>query len=1067
MRQRAFALAASLLLVAIAAASAAQTVDSLTFANLKWRLIGPFRGGRSIAVAGVTSRPTEFYMGATGGGVWKSSDSGDTWKCVSDGFFESSTIGALQVSESDPDIVWAGTGEGCVRGNITVGEGVYKSTDAGKSWTHMGLRETQTATRIRIHPTNPDIVYVAALGHIFGPNKERGVYKTTDGGKTWKQVLFVSDKAGAVDLCMDAKNPEVLYAATWEVYRTPYTLSSGGPGSKIFKSTDGGKTWTDLSANPGLPKGVLGRIGIAVSPANPQRLYASVEALDGGLFTSTDGGATWALTSDNRNYRQRAWYYSHVYADPKDEQTMYVLNVGAGKSTNGGKTFTGFSPPHSDNHDLWINPNDPKIWISGNDGGASVTKDAGRTWTAQDMPTAQFYHVTTDSFYPYRVYGAQQDNSSIRIASRTFGFGIGRTDWEGTAGGESGYHAVKPDDPDIVFGGNYSGDLSMINHRTGDRRQADPWPDNPMGHGAIDSVQRFQWTFPILFSPHNPNKLYTCSQFVLESTDLGQSWKKISPDLTRNDPKTLQSSGGPITKDNTGVEVYGTVFTLAESPVQKGVLWAGSDDGLVHVTRNGGRSWTNVTPKGLPEWVRCSMIEASPHDAGSAFLAANNFQNDDRAPYVYVTHDYGKTWERRVNGIPREWFVRVVREDPKRKGLLFAGTERGVFVTWNDGLSWQPLKINLPNTPIHDLTIKDDDLVAATHGRAFWILDDISPLRQLDDAKRKAQRLFVFNPRDAVMGGGGGRRGPRGAGSQPASDANEEMGENPMRGLVVGYQLNDKADSVTIEMFDRDGVLIGRSNSAPTEKGFQRATISTVNYPGYRSFPNMIFWFGTGGGVPIPPGTYKVKVTAKGKDGAGKDWTEAGETTIHAMQDPRWSCSEADLQERTKFARQIVERVNEANDTVVQIRNLKADITQAITDSKDDGDLKLAGNRLSAALSAVEEELYQVKNRAGQDPLNYPIKLNNKLAALLGVVQGNNHAPTAQSREVYAMLTKLLKTQLDLFKGFTTKELADFNKLATAKGLKAIAVRGKAEAGGGGGFGGEEDEDRDRDGDGG
>lgn len=1042
----------------VSSLSPAQTLDS-SFANLKWRLIGPFRGGRATAVAGSKARPAEFYFGATGGGVWKSTDSGENWTCVSDGFFTTASVGALAVAESNPDIVWAGTGEGCVRGNISHGDGIYSSADAGKTWSHMGLKETQTITRIRIHPTNPDIVYVAALGHIYGPNKERGVYKTSDGGKTWSQILFVSDKAGAADISMDPKDPETLYVGTWEVNRTPYSLSSGGPGSKIFKTTDGGTTWKDLSANPGLPAGLMGRTAIAVSPANSKVVYACIESLEGGIFRSEDAGATWKLVNSDRNYRQRAWYYSHIYADPKDENTVYALNVGMGRSTNGGQTFSGMGTPHSDNHDLWLNPDDPKIMVEANDGGANVSKDGGRTWSAQDIPTAQFYHVATDSFYPYRIYGAQQDNSAIRIAGRTFGMGIGIADWMGTAGGESGYVVPKPDDPEVVYGGNYSGDLSMINHRTGERRALDPWPDNPMGHGAIDSVQRFQWTFPIVFSPHDPNLLYTCSQFVLKSTNNGQSWTKISPDLTRNDPSTLGSSGGPITKDNTGVEVYATVFTLAESPVKKGVLWAGSDDGLVHVSTNGGRSWSNVTPKGMPKWGLCSMIEASAHDPATAFLATDNHENDDLAPYIYVTHDYGKTWDLRVVGIPKDWFVRVVREDPKRKGLLYAGTERGVFASWDDGKRWTSLQQNLPLAPVHDLTIKNDDIVVATHGRAFWVLDDISPLRQFDDPKLRSAKAFVFNPRPATTAGAGfsGRRGGRG-GAPAAPAVSELLGENPMSGLVVGYALNAAAESVTIEMIDAEGTVAGRANSATTSKGFQRAAISPGSYPGVRSFPGMIFWAGGGGSIPVPPGVYKVRFTAKGKDAESKDWTETQETSIHYMMDPRWTCTEQDLQERAKFARQIAARVNDANDAVVQIRNLKADVDKIAGEQKDDAALVATGEKLKSAAAAVEEELYQVKNRVGQDPLNYPIKLNNKLAALLGVVQSNNAGPTAQSREVFAMLDKQLKAQLDRLKAVVSKDLADYNKLLAAKGIKALELHGRAEGGGGGFRGGDEDE---------
>ncbi|HRK23106.1 MAG TPA: hypothetical protein PLX06_14910, partial [Fimbriimonadaceae bacterium] len=581
--------------------------------------IGPYRGGRSIAVAGSQARPNEYYFGATGGGVWKTTDGGENWECVSDGFFKTSSVGALAQSASNPDVVYAGMGERDLRGNIAEGDGVYKTTDGGKTWQHMGLAACRTIGRIVVHPANPDIVYVAALGHIYGRNAERGVYKSTDGGRTWLKVLFESDRAGAVHIVMDPADPETLYAATWEAFRTGYSLSSGGPGSKIWKTSDGGRSWQNLSAKPGLPVGLFGKIGLTVSPANPKRVWAIIEATDGGIFRSDDAGETWQMVNNDRNWRQRAFYYTHVAADPKNAESVYVLNVGMGRSTDGGKTFRGVGTPHSDNHDIWIAPDDSNRMVQANDGGANVSKDGGRTWTDQDLPTAQFYHVATDNAFPYRIYGAQQDNSTVRISSRTNGAGIGRNDWVETAGGESGYVTPHPADPEVVFGGSYGGYLEMLNHRTGARRNVNPWPDNPIGHGSIDQVHRMQWTFPIVFSPHNSKVLYTCSQYVLKSTDGGGSWTKISPDLSRNDPTTLGPSGGPITKDNTGVEVYGTVFTLAESSRKAGVLWAGSDDGLIHVSTNGGGEWRNVTPVGMPKWGLVSIIEASPHDPGTAF----------------------------------------------------------------------------------------------------------------------------------------------------------------------------------------------------------------------------------------------------------------------------------------------------------------------------------------------------------------------------------------------------------------------------------------------------------------
>ncbi len=1020
---------AGLCLAALQQTSLAQDVESVVLSGMKWRSIGPYRGGRSIAVAGSKARPDEYYFGATGGGLWKTTDAGENWSCVSDGFFTTGSVGAVAVSESNPDIVYAGTGEGCVRGNISHGDGVYRSTDGGKTWAHVGLKETQTVARIRIHPKNPDVVYVAALGHVYGPNPERGVFKSEDGGKNWRKVLFVGERAGAVDLCMDAANPDVLYAATWEMWRTPYSLNSGGPGSKLWKSTDGGATWTDISRNPGLPTGTLGRIGVSVSPADPKRVYACIEALDGGIFVSDDAGAAWKLVSDNRNYRQRAWYYTHIYADPKAVDTVYVLNVGFGKSTDGGKTFSGVSVPHSDNHDLWLNPDDPNIMANANDGGANVSKDGGRTWTEQDLPTAQFYHVATDNHYPYRIYGAQQDNSTVRIASRTFSGGIGRADWTSTAGGESGYIAAKPDDPEIVFGGSYGGYLEMLNHRTGQSRNINVWPDNPMGHGAADLAHRVQWTFPIVFSPHDPNLLYTASQYLLSSTNGGQTWKKLSPDLTRNDKSTMGPSGGPITKDNTSVEYYGTIFTVAESPKRRGVIWCGSDDGLVHVTRDGGKKWENVTPAGMPKWGLCSMIEASPHDPATAFLAVDNHENDDLAPYIYITRDYGKTWTKSVAGIPGDQFVRVVREDPERKGLLFAGTERGVFVSFDSGPRWRSLQSNLPVTPIHDLVIKEGDVVVATHGRSFWVLDDISPLRQLGEA-RSARAAFVFAPAPAVRttGGGGFGGGRRGRG-----EARELMGQNPPGGIVVHYYLAKPADSVQIEVRDAKGTVIGRVQDAPKSAGFHRVSVRSLSYPSFRGFPGMILWAAGARPIPAPPGVYKVAFQAK-----GSDWSEQLMRDARWMKDPRSSATDADLVAQFELARKVSARTSDANDAVVKIREIKKQIDAAVEASKSDADVGSNGESLKTKLEAIESEIYQVKNRSGQDPLNYPIKLNNKIAALLGVVLSGDFRPTDQAYEVFESLSSQLQVQLDALRAVLEYELKSYNELLKSKNIPAV-----------------------------
>lgn len=968
-------------------AIAQSLVDPEIYSGMSWRNIGPARGGRSIAVAGSVQRPKEYFFGATGGGVWKTTDSGVTWQPVSTNVFKTSSVGALAVAPSNPDVIYAGTGERDIRGNISHGDGIYKSVDGGKTWEHAGLRECQTISRIVIHPTDPNTAYAAAFGHVYGKNSERGVYKTTDGGKTWSHILFESPLAGAVHITMDPKDPNTLLVATWEAWRTAYTMNSGGPGSKIYKSTDGGANWVDISRNDGLPKGTLGKIGLTISPVDPKRYWALVEAEDGGLYRSDDAGKTWTLVNSDRSWRQRAWYYTHVYADPAEKDTVYVLNVGMGKSTDGGKTFSGMRTPHSDNHDLWIAPDNPKRMVQANDGGANVSLDGGQTWTEQNFPTAQFYHVTTDNAFPYRILGAQQDNSTVRIPSRIAGGLITDKDWTSTAGGESGYIAVKPDNPNIVFGGSYGGYLTMVNHANNESRNVDPWPDNPMGHGAADLVQRFQWTYPILFSTHNPNVLYTCSQYVLRSTNLGQSWQKISPDLTRNDKSKMGPSGGPITKDNTSVEYYGTVFTLAESPKDRNILWAGSDDGRVHITRDGGKNWKEITPSDMPEWGLVSMIEASPFEPGTAYMAVDNHENNDYRPYAYKTTDFGATWTKITNGFESDDFLRVIREDKKQKGLLYAGTERGVMVSFNGGNNWQPLRMNLPVTPVHDLAWKEDDLIAATHGRAFWVLDDVTPLQQL--AKDGSKKARVFAPKDAYRvrwGGGGGRRRGAGAAAPVAT-----VGANPASGLVLSYYLPVSAKNVLVQVMDSKGRIVTKQNG-PTDAGFQRIS-AWLQYPSFKSLPGMILWSGSPFPITAPPGKYTAEVTIDGT------------TTRHDFmwkRDPNIMANDRDLVEQFEFQMEIVARITQANEAVQKCRDLREKVK-----AKD------ANSPLIGELTAIEEAIYQTKNRSGQDPLNYPIRLNDKLSGVLSNVSSGDAKPTAQSREVYKMLSAQLQVQLD------------------------------------------------------
>ncbi|MGH9360320.1 MAG: WD40/YVTN/BNR-like repeat-containing protein, partial [Thermoanaerobaculia bacterium] len=823
-RRRSFVLLALLLLVPLVAPAAAApkptSIDPRLFESLRWREVGPYRGGRCAAVAGIPQQRDVYYFGATGGGVWKTTDGGRSWKSVSDGWFGGS-IGAVAVSEWDPNVVYVGGGEKTVRGNVSHGEGVWKSTDAGKSWKHVGLADSRHIPRLRIHPRDPDLVYAAVLGHLFGPSDMRGVYRSRNGGKSWERVLFVNRDAGAVDLILDPTNPRVLYATTWRVRRRPWTLESGGAGSGIWKSSDGGDTWRELSKKPGLPKGTLGIIGIAVSPSDPQNLYAIVEAEEGGVFRSRDGGESWTQTSDSRDLRQRAWYYTRIYADPKDADTVYVLNVQFHKSKDGGKSFTAIRVPHGDNHDLWIDPGDPRRMIESNDGGANVSTDGGETWTPQDnQPTAQFYRVSTDTAFPYRLLGGQQDNSAVRIRNRALGRGIGPRDWEPTAGGESGWIAADPDDPDVVYGGSYGGYLERVDHERQQYRLIDPWPDNPMGAGAAELKVRFQWNYPIFFSPHDGDTLYAAANVLFRSTDEGASWQAISPDLTRNDKTKMGPSGGPITKDNTSVEYYGTIFTAAESPHEPGVLWTGSDDGLIHLSRDAGATWQNVTPKAMPEWIQINSLEASPHEKGGLYVAATMYKHDDVRPSLWKTADDGKSWTRIDRGIAADHFTRVVRADPARRGLLYAGTERGVYVSFDDGGSWQPLQLNLPVVPVTDLAVKDGDLAAATQGRGFWILGDLSPLHALA-GEVTGKRAHLLAPRPALR--------LIGAEGEPTPGPNQ--GTNAPNGLVVHYWLDQPEETeVRLEFLDGQGKLVrafagkvAARKKKPWEKGEEPA----------------------------------------------------------------------------------------------------------------------------------------------------------------------------------------------------------------------------------------------------
>jgi photosystem II stability/assembly factor-like uncharacterized protein len=1027
---------------------------------LQYRSIGPYRGGRSAAVAGVASQPFVYYYGATGGGVWKTTDGGINWESVSDGsVFGTGSVGAIAVSDSDPNVVYVGMGESPIRGNVSHGDGVYKSTDAGKTWKRIGLEDTRQIARIRVHPKNPDLVYVAALGHVWGPNEQRGVFRSKDGGKTWEKVFSRGNKAGAIDLILDPSNPNTIYAGFWEVYRKPWTLESGGPGSGIFKSTDGGDTWTELTRNTGLPRGMIGKVGIAVSPANPERIWAIIEAEDGGVFRSDNAGQTWTRVNEERRLRQRAWYYTRIYADPKSADTVYVLNTGFYRSNDGGRTYTGIPVPHGDNHDLWLAPDDPNRMIQSNDGGANVSFNAGRSWTEQDQPTAQFYRVALDNDFPYNVYGAQQDNSTVRIASRTTENSIGFSDWYDVGGGESGWIAPSPKDSQIVFAGSYGGLTTRYDRRTGQMRDINPYPNNPMGAGADVLKYRFQWNFPIVFSPHNPDALYLAANVLFKSTDEGSSWQVISPDLTRNDKTKQGPSGGPITKDNTSVEYYATIFTVMESPVQAGTIWTGSDDGLIQLSRDGGKNWSNVTPPQsvMPEWIQINSIEASPHDAATLYVAATMYKWDDNKPYLYKTSDYGKTWKKITNGIPDTTFTRVIREDPTKRGLLYAGTETGMYVSFNNGERWQPLQLNLPIVPITDLAIqkREKELVVATQGRSFWILDDLALLHQLMDAGglTAAGETQLFKPKESYrMPGSGGFPLP------PAAS----LGSNPANGVVVYYSLKAKpASEVELEFLDSAGKSIrkftgrvrkagdattppppaegggfgaGAAPPVPMEIGLNRFVWDT-RYADAVRFPGMILWAGETRGPKMPPGTYQVKLTVD-----GKSLTQSFEI----KPDPRLTTMAADYAKQLELGLKIRDKLSETHNAIIQIRDVRKqveDLLKRLTGQPNFKVVNDAGTALNKNLTAVEETLYQTKNQSSQDPLNYPIRLNNKLAALGGVVGSAEAAPTAQSYAVYDEVVAQIDAQLQKLAQIMRTEVPAFNQLVRDQNIPAVVVK--------------------------
>jgi photosystem II stability/assembly factor-like uncharacterized protein len=1016
--------------------------------GMKYRLIGPFRGGRSLTAAGIPGDPTTYYFGATGGGVWKSTDGALSWSPVFDKE-GSGAIGSLAVANSDHNIVYVGTGEACIRGNIAQGDGVYKSLDAGKTWKNIGLHDTRAIGKVIIDPNNPDIVFVAALGHPYGPNTERGIFRTVDGGKTWDKVLYKDENTGGIDVAFDPHNPNILFAALWQARRTSWSMTDGGPGSGLYHSSDGGTTWKRLEEH-GLPKGPYGRIGIAVA-ANSDRVYALIEARnpDGGLYRSDDGGETWDFVNPSHSLWQRPWYYMHIFADPKDENVVYILDVEAFKSTDGGHLFNKIRFPHGDNHGLWIDPKDTRRMIASNDGGVTVTLDGGKNWTREDnQPTAQFYHVITDNAVPYRVYGAQQDSGTVAIASRSDDGAIDRQDWYDVGGGEAGYIAPYPPDPNIVYAADYQGNITRFDKHIGQVKSITEQPELSDAHGAFSMEHRFQWTAPVVLSPQDPNTLYHGGERLFKTTDGGVHWVAISPDLTRNDKSKQQPSGGDITLDDTGTEYYDTIFAVAPSPITKGLIWVGTDDGLIQITRDEGKTWANVTPKDMPEWSRVSQVEASPLDAGTAYVAVDRHQNDDLKPYIYKTSDYGQTWTKLTNGIPEGSFVRAVREDPKKRGLLYAGTENGIYVSFNDGADWRSLKLNLPTTPVHDLVVKDNDLVVATHGRAFWILDDLGPLRQFtDDVAKQSVHLYTPSPAYRIQAGEGGEHHP-----------SKRTGQNPPAGAIIDFYLKDapKAGTETkLEILDASGKVIRKYSSAETirldeppdpddkkpekeikpDAGLNRF-VWDLRYEEAHRVPGYYLWeYGSGARGPVAvPGQYQVRLTVG---------SETQTAPFELKLDPRVNVSASDLAQQFNMLMQLEEQLNNVYDAVNQIQDVRSQVAglkRRLPENASTKPIAASADDLEKKLITVRDQFINLTISANEDSLAYPPQIDAKLAFLGMDVASADAAPTEAEQLQFEKLKRQSAELLSRWDNLQRQDLAAFRKLTSDNNLSTVVV---------------------------
>lgn len=1008
------------------------------FANLEYRLIGPFRGGRSAAVAGSYKHKNTFYFGATGGGVWKTTDGGSNWTNISDGFFGGS-IGSVAVAPSDESIIYAGEGEKTVRGNVSEGlGGAWRSDNGGKTWRNIGLKEGRHIVRMVVHPKNPDIVWASVLGHLFGPHKERGIYKTTDGGKTWKQVLFVNEQTGGFEIVAEPGNPDVLFATTWRVIRQPHTLESGGEGSGLWKSTDGGETWQNISSNKGLPKGVWGISAVAIAPGNTEKMYAIIENAKGGLYASEDGGQTWELRSSDNNIRQRAWYYTRVFVDPQNENLVYAPNVNFMVSRDGGRTFSSpYRTPHGDHHDLWIDPENGKRMIVADDGGAQVSFDGGQNWsTYMNQPTVQVYRVSTDNAFPYRILGGQQDNGAFRIKSRTYGSAITNNDLEDAAGSESGYVVADPLNPEITYGGNYMGMFERRDHKTGESRLINVWPVDNMGAGADAAKYRFQWNYPIFFSPHNPKRLYAAGNHLFVSENEGRSWQMISPDLTTNDRSKQGPSGGPITKDNTSVEYYCTIFTAAESPLEKDLLWTGSDDGLIHVSKDGGKNWENVTPKGIPAQIMWNCVEADPFKKGTAYFAGTRYKLDDFTPYLFKTEDYGKTWKRIDSNIPRLHFTRAIRADKKRPGLLYAGTEYGMYISYDDGGVWNSFQLNLPIVPITDMTIKNNDLVVGTQGRSIWILDDLTVVQQYTaDWGNSNLKVFAPAPAYRVAGSGRRRRGAAGSGER-------NVGQNPLPGAVIPFYVKNVTDSTkaTVVILDKNRETIktysteSKDNKLEVQSGLNRFSWD-LNYPTGETVPEtVILWNRANMTAVAPPGQYFARV---------KVGSDSAEVPFTVIADPNYQVSQEAYEAQFAFLRKTQAKFDEVIKAQKDMADLKKQMTDLTTRWGKDcpKEIKDLTESIAKQLTAIEEELHQTKAKSGQDVLNFPIKLDDKLSSVYNVAATGHGAPTQQVLEAYEVVAAQIDTQLSKLNQLKTNEIKKLNALIREKELPVISTK--------------------------